>query len=134
MDDAAQPQAEGLHHESTGNVAQEQSSPIGAASKTVKKPTTPLTRANLELQQQQRDALAVALAKINKQYGKGTVSQLGSQPAHDTSRVISTGSLAIDDAIGAGGVPQGRIVEIFGPEASGKTCRFVAQCTLGCED
>jgi recombination protein RecA len=75
----------------------------------------------LELQQQQKDALAVALHHINKQFGKGTVSKLGSQPAYDTSRVISSGTLALDDALGVGGLPLGRIVEIFGPEASGKT-------------
>ena len=79
----------------------------------------------LEIRQQQKDALAVALAKINKQFGKGTVSQLGSKPAYDTSRIISTGTLALDDALGIGGLPLGRIIEIFGPEASGKTCKLV---------
>ena len=78
-----------------------------------------------QLKQQQKDALAIALGKIDKQFGKGTVSQLGSQPAYDTSRVISTGALSLDDALGSGGLPQGRIVEIFGPEASGKTCRLL---------
>lgn len=76
--------------------------------------------------QQKRDALAIALAKIDKQFGKGTVSQLGSQPFFDYSRVIPTGALAVDDALGCGGLPQGRIVEIFGPEASGKTSLALA--------
>ena len=83
---------------------------------------TSASAAQQEVRQQQKDALAVALAKINKQFGKGTVSQLGTQAAYDTSRVISTGTLALDDALGVGGLPLGRIIEIFGPEASGKTC------------
>jgi recombination protein RecA len=79
-----------------------------------------------ELKQQQKDALTAALARIDKQFGKGTVSQLGSQPTFDISRVISTGTLAVDDALGIGGLPLGRIVEIFGPEASGKTSLALA--------
>lgn len=66
-------------------------------------------------------ALAGALANIEKQFGKGTVMKLGEHSAGATIDAISTGSLLIDEAIGIGGVPRGRIIEIYGPESSGKT-------------
>jgi recombination protein RecA len=65
-------------------------------------------------------ALALAVSQIEKQYGKGAIVRLGSQEAVDVP-AISTGSLGLDMALGVGGVPAGRIVEIFGPESSGKT-------------
>lgn len=65
-------------------------------------------------------ALEVTFAQIDKQYGAGSVMLLGQTACADIS-VISTGSLLIDDAIGVGGLPRGRIIEIYGPEASGKT-------------
>jgi recombination protein RecA len=65
-------------------------------------------------------ALEVTFAQIDKQYGAGSVMLLGQATAANIS-VISTGSLVIDDAIGVGGLPRGRIIEIYGPEASGKT-------------
>jgi len=65
-------------------------------------------------------ALSLALSQIEKQYGKGAIMRLGESQIVDIS-VISTGSLALDAALGVGGVPRGRIVEIYGPEASGKT-------------
>lgn len=65
-------------------------------------------------------ALEVTFAQIDKQYGAGSVMLLGQTNAANIS-VISTGSLIIDDAIGVGGLPRGRIIEIYGPEASGKT-------------
>lgn len=64
--------------------------------------------------------LDVTFAQIDKQYGNGAVMRLGEQ-SHGKIEVVSTGSLLIDDAIGIGGMPRGRIIEIFGPEASGKT-------------
>lgn len=67
-----------------------------------------------------RKALEATFAQIDKQYGKGSVMLLG-QSAALTHDVISTGSILIDQAIGIGGFPRGRVVEIFGPEASGKT-------------
>lgn len=67
-----------------------------------------------------REALEATFAQIDKQYGKGSVMLLGQTPSV-TADVISTGSIQIDTAIGIGGIPRGRIVEIFGPEASGKT-------------
>jgi recombination protein RecA len=65
-------------------------------------------------------ALEVALAQIDKQYGKGSVMRLGDE-TRAPIRVIPTGSIALDVALGVGGVPRGRVVEIFGPESSGKT-------------
>ena len=65
-------------------------------------------------------ALDVALAQIDKQHGKGSVMLLG-QKVGMKVEVISTGSMLIDDALGVGGFPRGRVIEIFGPEASGKT-------------
>jgi recombination protein RecA len=65
-------------------------------------------------------ALDLALAQIDKQFGKGSVMRLGERPVVQTS-VIPTGSIALDVALGVGGLPRGRIVEIYGPEASGKT-------------
>ena len=67
-----------------------------------------------------KKSLEVTFAQIHKQYGKGSVMLLGDAPVADI-KVISTGSLLIDEAIGVGGLPCGRIVEVFGPESSGKT-------------
>lgn len=65
-------------------------------------------------------ALAAALGQIEKQFGKGSIMKLGDNRTMDVE-TVSTGSLALDIALGAGGLPMGRIVEIFGPESSGKT-------------
>jgi len=65
-------------------------------------------------------ALSLALGQIEKQYGKGAIMRLGESQIADIP-VIPTGSLALDAALGVGGMPRGRIVEIYGPEASGKT-------------
>src|SRR6266571_377231 len=65
--------------------------------------------------------LDVALSQIEKQYGKGAVMRLGEHAASQGIAVIPTGSLALDIALGIGGIPRGRIVEVFGPEGSGKT-------------
>ena len=67
-----------------------------------------------------KDALATALAQIEKQFGKGAVMKLGDNAAMQVE-AISTGSLGLDMALGVGGVPRGRIVEVYGPESSGKT-------------
>ncbi len=67
-------------------------------------------------------AIRLAMDQIEKQYGKGSIMRLGETPAGKLgAEVISTGSIALDIALGIGGVPRGRIVEIYGPEASGKT-------------
>src|SRR5690606_2747351 len=68
-----------------------------------------------------KKALAAALSQIEKQFGKGSVMRLGDAPATWDVEAVSTGSLGLDIALGVGGLPRGRIVEIFGPEASGKT-------------
>jgi recombination protein RecA len=65
--------------------------------------------------------LDVALGQIEKQYGKGAVMRLGEHRAGEGIGVIPTGSLSLDIALGVGGIPRGRIVEVFGPEGSGKT-------------
>ena len=66
-------------------------------------------------------ALAVAVAQLEKQYGRGTLVRLGDDYFVQPTRAISTGSLSLDIATGVGGLPAGRVVEIFGPESSGKT-------------
>ena len=66
-------------------------------------------------------ALAAALAQIEKQFGKGTIMKLGEGEAVQDIQVVSTGSLGLDIALGVGGLPRGRVIEIYGPESSGKT-------------
>ncbi|MFZ7318649.1 MULTISPECIES: recombinase RecA [Comamonas] len=66
-------------------------------------------------------ALAAALAQIEKQFGKGTIMKLGEGEAIEDIQVVSTGSLGLDIALGVGGLPRGRVIEIYGPESSGKT-------------
>jgi len=66
-------------------------------------------------------AVELALAQIEKQFGKGSIMRLGSKEAIVPIAVISTGSISFDAALGVGGFPRGRVVEIFGPESSGKT-------------
>ncbi|MBQ2387613.1 MAG: recombinase RecA, partial [Clostridia bacterium] len=67
-----------------------------------------------------QEALTTALSQIEKKYGKGSVMKLGENSALNVE-AISTGSIALDMALGVGGVPRGRIIEIYGPESSGKT-------------
>ena len=66
-------------------------------------------------------ALASALAQIEKQFGKGSIMRLGEGEVAEDLQVVSTGSLGLDIALGVGGLPRGRVVEIYGPESSGKT-------------
>jgi recombination protein RecA len=68
-----------------------------------------------------KKALAAALSQIEKQFGKGSVMRLGDSTASRDIEVVSTGSLGLDVALGIGGLPRGRVVEIYGPESSGKT-------------
>lgn len=73
-----------------------------------------------EVKNAKQEALTTALAQIEKKYGKGSVMKLGENSALNVE-AVSTGSIALDMALGVGGVPRGRIIEIFGPESSGKT-------------
>ncbi|MFA5912957.1 MAG: recombinase RecA [Burkholderiales bacterium] len=66
-------------------------------------------------------ALAAALAQIEKQFGKGSIMRMDSDAIQDDVQAVSTGSLGLDIALGIGGLPRGRVVEIYGPESSGKT-------------
>ncbi len=66
-------------------------------------------------------ALAVALAQIEKQFGKGSIMRMGTNDVANDIQVVSTGSLSLDIALGVGGLPRGRVIEIYGPESSGKT-------------
>ncbi|MGI9320828.1 MAG: recombinase RecA, partial [Thiogranum sp.] len=68
-----------------------------------------------------RKALSAALGQIEKQFGKGSVMRMGDVSAARDIDVVSTGSLALDVALGVGGLPRGRVIEIYGPESSGKT-------------
>ena len=76
-------------------------------------------------------ALDAALSQIERQFGKGSVMRLGDESIYPEIEVISTGSLALDVALGIGGLPKGRVVEIYGPESSGKTTltlQVIAEC------
>src|SRR5215475_5916073 len=66
-------------------------------------------------------AIDLALSQIEKQFGKGSIMRLGSKEAIVPISVISTGAISFDAALGVGGFPRGRVVEVFGPESSGKT-------------
>jgi recombination protein RecA len=68
-----------------------------------------------------KKALSAALGQIEKQFGKGSVMRLGDAQAAYDVEAISTGSLGLDIALGIGGLPRGRVIEIYGPESSGKT-------------
>jgi len=78
-----------------------------------------------------KKALAAALGQIEKQFGKGSVMRLGDAGPLRDIEVISTGSIGLDIALGIGGIPKGRVLEIYGPEASGKTTmtlQLIAEC------
>src|SRR5215207_403348 len=66
-------------------------------------------------------AIEMAVGQIEKQFGKGSIMRLGQKDAATAVPAISTGSVSLDYALGIGGVPRGRVVEVFGPESSGKT-------------
>ena len=78
------------------------------------------TSTNLSLKEKTK-ALDIAVQTIEKQFGKGSIMKLGQERAMVPVEIISTGSLGLDQALGVGGVPRGRIIEIYGPESSGKT-------------
>lgn len=83
------------------------------------------------MDENRKKALTAALGQIERQFGKGAVMRLGDSAAARDIEVISTGSLALDVALGIGGLPKGRVVEIYGPEASGKTTltlQVISEC------
>src|SRR5205807_6585837 len=73
------------------------------------------------MEENRKKALAAALGQIEKQFGKGSVMRLGDAAASYDIETVSTGSLGLDIALGVGGLPRGRVVEVYGPESSGKT-------------
>ena len=79
-----------------------------------------MTKARKEIDSEKLKVLEVTIGKIEKDFGKGTIMKLGDQAIEDI-QVIPTGSLSLDAALGIGGLPRGRVIEIYGPEASGKT-------------
>ncbi|MGH8031246.1 MAG: recombinase RecA, partial [Luteimonas sp.] len=82
------------------------------------------------MDENKKRALAAALSQIEKQYGKGAVIRMGDRVA-EIVPVIPTGSLQLDIALGIGGLPRGRVIEVYGPESSGKTTltlQTIAQC------
>ena len=92
---------------------------------------TPQPKVLSELQNQKLQAVRLAMDQIEKNYGKGSIMKLGEASDRMTVEIIPTGSIAVDLALGIGGVPRGRIIEIFGPEASGKTTltlSIIAEC------
>ena len=83
------------------------------------------------MDENRKKALVAALGQIEKQFGKGSVMRLGDSASFRDIDVISTGCLGLDIALGIGGLPKGRVVEIYGPESSGKTTmtlQVVAEC------
>ncbi len=83
------------------------------------------------MDENKRKALSAALSQIEKQFGKGAVMRMGDVGPVQAADVISTGSLGLDVALGIGGLPKGRVVEIYGPESSGKTTltlQVIAEC------
>ena len=91
----------------------------------------PAGAAIVAIDDNRKKALAAALGQIERQFGKGSVMRLGDSGTARDIDVISTGSLCLDMALGVGGVPRGRVIEIFGPESSGKTTltlQVIAQC------
>ena len=83
------------------------------------------------MDENKQKALSVALGQIEKQFGKGSVMRLGDSNVDTSIGVVSTGSLSLDIALGIGGLPRGRVIEIYGPESSGKTTlalQVVAEC------
>ena len=82
---------------------------------------SPQSAPNSALNSEKAKALQAALAQIEKQFGKGSIMRLGEGEVIEDIEVVSTGSLGLDMALGVGGLPRGRVVEIYGPESSGKT-------------
>ena len=94
------------------------------------KKETEKQKENLSPQEQKMKALQNALAQIEKSFGKGSIMKMGEEKIENVE-VIPTGSIGLNPALGVGGYPKGRIIEIFGPESSGKTTlaiHAIAEC------
>src|SRR5436305_9573036 len=81
----------------------------------------PFSAAPRERDSQRDKAIELAVSTIEKQFGKGSIMRLGEEMAPPEVKVVPTGSLGLDIALGVGGLPRGRVVEVYGPESSGKT-------------
>src|SRR3990167_1354430 len=92
------------------------------------KPSSTLNKRRLDMgeKEQRIKALELALSQIEKQFGKGAIMRLGTDKGPADVPAISTGSLGLDIALGVGGIPRGRVTEIFGPESSGKTTLMIS--------
>ena len=80
------------------------------------------------MEENKQKALSAALLQIERQFGKGSVMRMGDSTVSRDIEAISTGSLGLDIALGIGGLPKGRVVEIYGPESSGKTTLAMSIC------
>ncbi len=83
--------------------------------------SSPASEAPSKMDENKAKALQAALSQIEKQFGKGSIMKMGDADVEKGIQVVSTGSLGLDMALGVGGLPRGRVVEIYGPESSGKT-------------
>ena len=79
-----------------------------------------MSKEAINMNNEKLKALQLTIDKLEKSYGKGTIMKLGDSPLENVE-AISTGSIGLDAALGIGGFPKGRVVEIYGPESSGKT-------------
>jgi recombination protein RecA len=85
------------------------------------KDKAPVRAVRIEEEQERQKALNAALAQIEKQFGKGSIMKMDDTSVAQDISVVSTGSLGLDIALGVGGLPRGRVIEVYGPESSGKT-------------
>jgi recombination protein RecA len=83
--------------------------------------SNPPAESSPKMDENKAKALQAALSQIEKQFGKGSIMKMGDADVEKGIQVVSTGSLGLDMALGVGGLPRGRVVEIYGPESSGKT-------------
>ena len=96
---------------------------------TIKKVNNPIQLTKIDTEKDK--ALSAAIATLEKSYGKGAIMRFGVGQEHEPIEVFSTGSLGLDIGLGIGGIPRGRVVEIYGPESSGKTTltlHLAAEC------